>query len=282
MAPKLGKEGRRFLDHITNANADSNPLLWRVALKLATGSGKTTVMVMLIAWQTVNAVRRPNSKNFTRGFLIVTPSLTIKDRLRVLQPNDPDSYYQSRELVPGDMLLDLGKAKIIITNYHAFKLRQTLDLSKGGRALLQGRTGPDIETLETRQEPLKPARGWQMTNPSETRQSRQYSSLVLRSRQESVTCRLPQKRLKCPERCRREERERVTRKGTKRGQTGHERAGRKLDRNWTKWTRWARERLKWLMNDAGQRGHKRAKGATRKQTAHPPAHPPSRTELGHQ
>jgi Type III restriction enzyme, res subunit len=83
VAPKIGKEGRRFLDHITNANADSNPLLWRVALKLATGSGKTTVMAMLIAWQTVNAVRRPNSKNFTRGFLIVTPGLTIKDRLRV-------------------------------------------------------------------------------------------------------------------------------------------------------------------------------------------------------
>ncbi len=149
VAPKIGKEGRKFLEHITNANADSNPLLWRVALKLATGSGKTTVMAMLIAWQTVNAVRRSNSKNFTRGFLIVTPGITIKDRLRVLQPNDPDSYYQSRELVPSDMLQDLGKAKIVITNYHVFKLRQTLDISKGGRALLQGRTGPEIEMLET-------------------------------------------------------------------------------------------------------------------------------------
>ena len=76
----------------------------RLALKLATGTGKTTVMAMLIIWQTVNAVRRPNSKKFTRGFLVVTPGLTIRDRLRVLQPNDPDSYYQSRELVPGDML----------------------------------------------------------------------------------------------------------------------------------------------------------------------------------
>ena len=72
----------------------------RLALKLATGAGKTTVMAMLIAWQTINAVRRPDSKHFTRGFLVVTPGLTIKDRLRVLQPNDPDSYYASRELVP--------------------------------------------------------------------------------------------------------------------------------------------------------------------------------------
>ncbi len=65
----------------------------RLALKLATGAGKTTVMAMLIAWQTINAVRRPGSKKFTRGFLVVTPGLTIRDRLRVLQPNDPDSYY---------------------------------------------------------------------------------------------------------------------------------------------------------------------------------------------
>ena len=76
----------------------------RLALKLATGAGKTTVMAMLIAWQTINAARRPGSKHFTRGFLVVAPGLTIKDRLRVLQPNDPDSYYASRELVPGDML----------------------------------------------------------------------------------------------------------------------------------------------------------------------------------
>jgi hypothetical protein len=81
----------------------------------------------------------PNSKKFTRGFLIVAPGLTIKDRLRVLLPNDPDSYYASRELVPGDMLGDLKRAKIVITNYHAFKLRERLELSKGGRAAARPR-----------------------------------------------------------------------------------------------------------------------------------------------
>ena len=49
-------------------------------------------MVMLIAWQTINAVRRPGRRKFTRGFLVVTPGVTIRDRLRVLQTNDPDSY----------------------------------------------------------------------------------------------------------------------------------------------------------------------------------------------
>jgi type III restriction enzyme len=148
VAPKLGKTGKGFIEHLANSNASANPELMRLALKLATGAGKTTVMAMLIAWQTVNAVRRPGSSHFTRGFLVVAPGLTIKDRLSVLQPNDPYSYYASRELVPSDMLDDIQRAKIVITNYHAFKLRERLDISKGGRALLQGRGDP-LETLET-------------------------------------------------------------------------------------------------------------------------------------
>ena len=72
----------------------------------------------------------------------------IRQRLRVLQPNDPDSYYASRELVPGDMRRDLEKARIVITNYHAFQRRETLELSAGGRALLQGHGAP-LRTRET-------------------------------------------------------------------------------------------------------------------------------------
>ncbi len=149
VVPQLGKSGARFLEHLANANNDANPELLRLALKLATGAGKTTVMAMLIAWQTINAARRPGSRKFTRGFLIVAPGITIKDRLRVLQPNDPDSYYLSRELVPGDLIGDLERAKIVITNYHAFKLRERLPLSKGGRLLLQGRGGEALDTLES-------------------------------------------------------------------------------------------------------------------------------------
>lgn len=148
VAPNVGKAGKRIIEHLANTNNDANPELMRLALKLATGAGKTTVIAMLIAWQTINAVRRPTSKYFTRGFLVVTPGLTIRDRLRVLKPNDPDSYYDTRELIPNDMLPDLDRAKIVITNYHAFKLRERMDISKGGRSLLQGR-GEALKTLET-------------------------------------------------------------------------------------------------------------------------------------
>jgi type III restriction enzyme len=151
--------GKKILDYLAAANKDANPELMRLALKLATGAGKTTVMAMLIAWQTVDAVRHPGSKNFSRGFLIVAPGLTIKDRLRVLQPNDPDSYYFNRELVPLDMRDEIRRAKIVITNYHAFKLREKIEISKGGRQLLKGRTGEELHTLETEGEMIQRVMG---------------------------------------------------------------------------------------------------------------------------
>ncbi|MBH53027.1 MAG: restriction endonuclease [Opitutaceae bacterium] len=148
VAPKSGKVGKTFLEHLEEANLNANPELMRLALKLATGTGKTTVMAMIIAWQTINAVRHPTSKNYTRGFLVVAPGITIRDRLRVLLPNDTESYYEHRQLVPTDMLRELSRAKIVITNYHAFKLRERLELAKGSRALLQGR-GEALNTQES-------------------------------------------------------------------------------------------------------------------------------------
>ena len=96
VAPKI-RQGKAILEHLERANKEANPALFRLALKLATGTGKTTVMAMLIAWQTVNSVRHPTDKRFTRGFLGCTPGLTIKDRLRILLPSDPENYYEHRE-----------------------------------------------------------------------------------------------------------------------------------------------------------------------------------------
>jgi type III restriction enzyme len=158
VASNKNPKAKRFLEHLESANAEANPELSRIALKLATGAGKTRVMAMIIAWQTVNAVRHPASPRFTRGLLIVTPGLTIKDRLRVLQPNDPDSYYATRELVPTDMVPELQRAKIVITNYHAFQLRERMEVAKGTRSLLQGH-GEPLNTLETEGQMIQRAMG---------------------------------------------------------------------------------------------------------------------------
>jgi type III restriction enzyme len=153
------KKDKSFLEALKKSNLEANPEIFRIALKLATGAGKTTVMAMLIAWQTLNAIdaiRYPKTNQFTTGFLIITPGITIRDRLRVLQPNDPENYYKHRKLVPDNkMLEDMGRAKIVITNYHAFKLREKVDIAKGTRALLEGKTGEELKTLETEADMIK-------------------------------------------------------------------------------------------------------------------------------
>ena len=148
-------EFRGIHTHITGSNAQANPEILRLALKLATGAGKTTVMAMLIAWQVANAARHPQRRDFTKGFLIVAPGITIRDRLRVLLPNDPENYYEHRDLVPKDMLGVIRQAQIVITNYHAFKLRERQQISRGARRLLEGAGGQPLNTLETEGQMLR-------------------------------------------------------------------------------------------------------------------------------
>src|SRR5205807_5155788 len=106
---------------------DAGTDLFRVACKMATGSGKTVVMSMLVAWQVLNKRRYPRDKRFTDAFLVVAPGITIRDRLRVLLPSDPNNYYQELDIVPAEYRPDLGTAKIVVTNFHAFRLREKGD-----------------------------------------------------------------------------------------------------------------------------------------------------------
>jgi type III restriction enzyme len=133
---------KRFADQAAAFSEAANPGLFRLAMKLATGAGKTTVMAMLIAWHAVNKARRPNSKMFTDAFLIIAPGITIRDRLRVLMPEAPDTIYERLSIVPRDMMGDLKKARIVITNYHAFKRRKQ-ELAKGTGEVLRGREDKD-------------------------------------------------------------------------------------------------------------------------------------------
>ena len=118
------------------ANEEANPLLFRMAFKMATGSGKTVVMAMLIAWHVLNKLSAPKDVRFSDTFLIVTPGITIRDRLRVLLPNDPDNYYRKMDLVPSDLFPELGKAKILITNFHAFKPREQVSTGRLTKTIL--------------------------------------------------------------------------------------------------------------------------------------------------
>ena len=126
---------------------DANPLLFRKALKMATGSGKTVVMSMLIAWHSLNKIANPQRREFSDTFLVVAPGITIRDRLRVLLPNDPENYYKKLDLVPSDLFAELEKAKIVITNYHAFKLKEHTNAAALTKSILrQGKESPFTET----------------------------------------------------------------------------------------------------------------------------------------
>jgi type III restriction enzyme len=89
----------------------------------------------------------PQDKRFTDTFLVVTPGITIRDRLRVLLPHDPDNYYRQRDILPNNLLQELQKIKIIITNFHAFKQRERINAGRLTKSLLSnGESSPFTET----------------------------------------------------------------------------------------------------------------------------------------
>ena len=134
---------------LRDANKDANSTLYRIAFKMATGSGKTVVMAMLIAWQTLNKLANTQDGRFSDTFLIVTPGITIRDRLRVLLPSDTGNYYRQRDILPSHQLEELQKAKIVITNFHAFQQRETVKAGKLTKSILkEGEESPFKETLD--------------------------------------------------------------------------------------------------------------------------------------
>ncbi len=143
------KEGRIILEELKEANLEANPELVRFASKMATGSGKTMVMAMMISYHTLNKVRHPTSTRFSKNFLIIAPGITIKDRLRVLLPADPENYYARSGIVPPEFLEDIKRANIVITNYHTLIRREKIKMSSGVKAVIKGNSAKNISNLET-------------------------------------------------------------------------------------------------------------------------------------
>jgi type III restriction enzyme len=138
---------RRRLEPI---NLEHNSALPRVGLKMATGTGKTVVMAMLIAWQTINKTMVSSDVRFASRFLIVTPGITIRDRLGVLHPEREDNYYRERDLVPPDLWHAVLRAEIGIVNYHTFLPRDAKEIkgvATNTRKLLRGGSGEKADAF---------------------------------------------------------------------------------------------------------------------------------------
>lgn len=146
---KKGHQDAWIMNSLREAADDANPGLLRIALKMATGTGKTVVMAMLIAWQALNKLANKQDSRFSDAFLVISPGITIRDRLRVLLPQGPDNYYRERDLLSNEDIARLGEARIVITNFHTFLPRDRTKGTKLTKELLAaGKSNPFLETPE--------------------------------------------------------------------------------------------------------------------------------------
>ena len=124
---RIEEESRRANDGIV-----------RYCAKMATGTGKTAVMGMLIAWQTLNAVRTRRQRNLRHSsrFLVLAPGLTVRDRLAVLSPSHADNVYNELGLVPGSLRGDLNSARVEIVNWQAFRRRDPTEATGAQKSVL--------------------------------------------------------------------------------------------------------------------------------------------------
>lgn len=91
----------------------------RQCCKMATGSGKTIVMAMVIAWQVLNKVANPQDPRFSKNVLVIAPGLTVKKRLEVLYPAAVGNYYEAFDIVPSALLDKLRQGRVLVRNWHA-------------------------------------------------------------------------------------------------------------------------------------------------------------------
>ena len=110
-----------FFPRLIDTAADDNLIpLRRLGCKMATGSGKTIVMAMLIAWAFCNRGKHPASQQFPYAVLVCAPNLTVRKRLQVLLPEDADNYYDEFDIVPSRYRECLNGGKVLVTNWHKF------------------------------------------------------------------------------------------------------------------------------------------------------------------
>lgn len=126
---------------IDKPNEDYLKPLIRHGCKMATGSGKTLVMAMLIAWAFCNRGVNAADTRYSRRALVACPNLTIKERLQVLRQGNPDNYYDQFDLVPSSLRPELNKGNVLVTNWH--HLSPASEHSEGGKSWIVVKKGEE-------------------------------------------------------------------------------------------------------------------------------------------
>ncbi len=145
--PDLASEmGDEFFPRLCDQpwDAASKPLI-RYGTKMATGSGKTVVMGMLIAWTFCNRGVVPGDTRFPHAILIACPNLTVRDRLQILRPDNPaGNYFDQFDLIPSQLRPLLNQGRVLVTNWHAFAPESPHAEAGANFAVVnKGEEGPD-------------------------------------------------------------------------------------------------------------------------------------------
>ena len=129
---------------IDTPNEAGLPPLTRYGCKMATGSGKTVVMAMIIAWAFCNRGRTPGDDRFPAAALVVCPNLTIHERLQVLRTDSAENYYELFDIVPGTLMPEMRKGRVMVTNWHKFAPeRPNVEGGKSYAVVDKGEESPD-------------------------------------------------------------------------------------------------------------------------------------------
>ena len=139
-----------FYPRLIDPSGDTSQIpLRRLGCKMATGSGKTVIMAMLIAWTFCNRGRNPNNKQFPNAVLICAPNLTVRKRLEVLKPEDVDNYFDAFEIVPSKYRNFLNSGKVLITNWHKFSPKsEHIEAGTSYKVVEKGDETSDAFTLD--------------------------------------------------------------------------------------------------------------------------------------
>jgi len=120
----------------------------RRCCKMATGTGKTFVMAMTIAWHILNKVANPQDARFSKNVLVIAPGLTVKNRLAVLEPAAQGNYYEAFDIVPSSLLDKLRQGKVLVRNWHALAWDSEEQLKKRKSVDKRGAKSDEAYTRE--------------------------------------------------------------------------------------------------------------------------------------
>ena len=140
--PSFSNPGQDFFPRLIDPAQDATlAALRRIACKMATGSGKTVVMSMVVAWAFCNRGQNPATTLYPNGVLICCPNLTVKERLQVLRPERPDNYYEAFDIVPLKYRPLMQSGKVLVTNWHRFAPES--EHVEGGKSYAVVNKGPE-------------------------------------------------------------------------------------------------------------------------------------------